>query len=1173
MVETKRVLRTSGRVRAAAAAKAAEEEERAPARAKKQRRMAEEVDGEGASSSSESEASDNDERDASFEVSGRKRRSPASARSRQQKRVSAPNPSKRTKLAAKPQEDASDSDSDSDGEEDYFRTRSSAASTAKRCCAMDGEGRVDLCVKILAQACGLGAGSSKLLGEARLDRGEDEDEDAGADEDTIYRDFGRSLAAHLASEARGEGEGRAGTDGNAAHASAQQFSLLFGKRSKQLENNFVHFWNQLVMLLHGKETLYASVGSGSDDDSVGTFASATDLASVDFLGCIKHVCVELSKSEVRSIRYAACVCGYALLGSLVHAHQVLDESNVLLTKQLRAVGNGGGSQKKKEQRRDLNKRLHACHERSNLLDLCMKELFQELAIVRFRDVAPAIRALTIKWVGLWVVQHPKKFLSDGYLKYVAWSLNDKDAHVRLAAVEALREVYQKHGEGRGNNASGSLANGSALDLLTQRFSKRYCELVRDKNPSVALSAILLVVAAVGVDMISVDEHFVHSELDEYLALLLLDRSNKICRAAGQLAAVVIDKRAAQEQEQRQRQQAKKKKGGARSKQKGSKQEEDLARIRATFEALGELVDRPLSPSAEDEDGGEVGGAGASMATELQVAACAAVVPHLPFLMEDWDLLAKATLSCTEEEERESALRAVLACVRANNSHSGGQGAGRKAASKRKPAAGAGSASVEQVTLAFAQPISVLFAQCKGSRNAALTTLLSGLLSEMKLELFVARREEAQFSSILRCLVDIGRSNAATLTDNSSSSSDGGDMESEEEGGSPSSSSSREARLALSAVTQCLGHLCSVGPQVTRDKAQAAAAELVGKCRKARGPAINVLLSTGLYRPDITAGEAKEEYEGLLASLQGNDGGEKGGKKKQGKGQHGVASRATAAETAALMLLWTLQLKRREGKLRRQEGRAEGLAAEAEAEADGTLLGQEAGLFVNALLSSKSSGWASFPSAHWLLPSWFTSCHHRSPTSMRPLTFFTCARPGQGPRQQTNKRASERKLSAVVQSLLPGLRARADASGERRGKGVCVCGGRARAPPTADRRGAAPHFHAAGGLWVGDLAGVDLTHRPKVAGHQASDEDEVHDEVLGEPLAQDVRQQRSHLAGAGGRARTRRNKRKRRQSSRISHSAKQNRGKTGSEGDGGKGGGRRALRPALAVSLSAPPHPP
>ena len=317
-----------------------------------------------------------------------------------------------------------------------FVTRSMAAGTAKRCCALDSEGRVDLCVKILAKACGLDPSSAHMLCETksvsrRDDDGDDEDlnlldeNEEDKDEEEVYAEFARSLSE------------RFGEEGSSAGLSDSK-SMLYAKtvtaKKRSLEANFVHFWNQLVVLLHGKETLYARGSAAAAGESA-------DGSGVDFLSCMARVCVELSKSEVRQVRYASCVCGYALLGSLVHAHQILDDSSTVLTRQLRAAQ--GNTSAKKDRRRDLNRRMQECHDRSNELDEHMKDLFQELVIVRFRDVSPQIRALTVRWVGVWVTQHPKRFLSDAYLKYVAWSLNDKDAQGRLAAVQVSSEESRK----------------------------------------------------------------------------------------------------------------------------------------------------------------------------------------------------------------------------------------------------------------------------------------------------------------------------------------------------------------------------------------------------------------------------------------------------------------------------------------------------------------------------------------------------------------------------------------------------------------------------------------------------------------------------------------------------------------------------------------------------------
>lgn len=47
----------------------------------------------------------------------------------------------------------------------------------------------------------------------------------------------------------------------------------------------------------------------------------------------------------------------------------------------------------------------------------------------------------IEAIGSWVVALPSEFLSDSYLKYLAWALSDRAPLVRLAAVKALKELY------------------------------------------------------------------------------------------------------------------------------------------------------------------------------------------------------------------------------------------------------------------------------------------------------------------------------------------------------------------------------------------------------------------------------------------------------------------------------------------------------------------------------------------------------------------------------------------------------------------------------------------------------------------------------------------------------------------------------------------------------------
>ena len=740
----------------------------------------------------EEEAERDDDADFEEEISGggrrrckRNRQSPASyapsrppkPRSRS-KRVSAPNPA----------DDSSDEEEDGVEEDEMnYLTRSSAASTAKRCCSVDGEGMVDLCVKVLAQACGLDPSSAHLFGETRANRSNEGDDDEEEDEDEIYAEFGKSLAETFSSEGKLSGGCNVAT-------------MVFGKtaRSRSLENNLVHFWNQLVMLLHGKEILYGP-GSAEGGRAMDALDGATQ---VDFLSCMSHVCVELSKSEIRSFRYAACLCGYALLGSLVRVHQSLDETNAVLTKQLRAVGHSAA---KKNQRRDLNKRLQECHERSNTIDTHMKNLFQELVIVRFRDVAPQIRALTIRWVGIWVVQHPKKFLSDGYLKYVAWSLNDKDAQVRLAAVQALKQVYQRHAaaarggdadadeDDTGPNNNSSFSNLSALDLLTQRFSGRFVELVKDVNEQVCVNALDLVLSLAEAQLIDVSDDEVAGSLSSDLPLLLLDKSPKVRKGAGRVVALVIDARLAA---------AAKSPGAAKRKQKRRKDAAAAAaeEVSTCVEACKlvdtlvchEIPESVLSKSPREED--------------VYLKAISAVVPHLPS-NHDWEVWAKDCRSKDLEDDDDliAIVRVAVAAIKHFTDPKAVKDfllAGKQRGKKVMASAVADfcEKTVQQFTMAFMPVLSKLFSQTKskkGSVGRSLVCLLCELACVMQQELYVATGHMDEFTAMTDVLWDLWKRKPPKTT-----------------------ASETHRFVHFEYIANCLGLLETTGPGGTREVAQA-----------------------------------------------------------------------------------------------------------------------------------------------------------------------------------------------------------------------------------------------------------------------------------------------------------------------------------------------------------------
>uniref|UniRef100_A0A3Q0R314 SCD domain-containing protein n=1 Tax=Amphilophus citrinellus TaxID=61819 RepID=A0A3Q0R314_AMPCI len=110
------------------------------------------------------------------------------------------------------------------------------------------------------------------------------------------------------------------------------------------------------------------------------------------------------------------------------------------------------------------------------LSSMMNATFRGVFVHRYRDRLPKIRTVCMEELGLWLKMDPEDFLNDGCLKYLGWTLHDKQSPVRLQCVRALQGLYQeKEFIGR-------------LELFTSRFK---VSMVLDKDPDVAVEVVRL----------------------------------------------------------------------------------------------------------------------------------------------------------------------------------------------------------------------------------------------------------------------------------------------------------------------------------------------------------------------------------------------------------------------------------------------------------------------------------------------------------------------------------------------------------------------------------------------------------------------------------------------------------------------------------------------------------
>ena len=144
-------------------------------------------------------------------------------------------------------------------------------------------------------------------------------------------------------------------------------------------------------------------------------------------------------------------------------------------------------------------------------------IFKAVFVHRYRDVCADIRSVCIQELGEWMRRCPAKFLDDTFLKYIGWTLYDKQAECRQRCLLALQPLYERVD-----------TFASRLELFTSRFKARIVEMCLDKEHEVSVSAIRLLTRIVAHNESALDDKDC-----ENIYELVFHTQRQIAHAAGQ----------------------------------------------------------------------------------------------------------------------------------------------------------------------------------------------------------------------------------------------------------------------------------------------------------------------------------------------------------------------------------------------------------------------------------------------------------------------------------------------------------------------------------------------------------------------------------------------------------------------------------------------------------------
>ncbi|CAB1327819.1 unnamed protein product [Coregonus sp. 'balchen'] len=119
-------------------------------------------------------------------------------------------------------------------------------------------------------------------------------------------------------------------------------------------------------------------------------------------------------------------------------------------------------------------------ENQDEIENMMNSIFKGIFVHRYRDAIAEIRAICIEEIGVWMKMYSDAFLNDSYLKYVGWTLHDRQGEVRLKCLKALQNLYTNR------------ELFPKLELFTNRFKDRIVSMTLDKEYDVAVEAIRLI---------------------------------------------------------------------------------------------------------------------------------------------------------------------------------------------------------------------------------------------------------------------------------------------------------------------------------------------------------------------------------------------------------------------------------------------------------------------------------------------------------------------------------------------------------------------------------------------------------------------------------------------------------------------------------------------------------
>ncbi|XP_026461241.1 cohesin subunit SA-2-like [Ctenocephalides felis] len=186
---------------------------------------------------------------------------------------------------------------------------------------------------------------------------------------------------------------------------------------------------------------------------------------------LKH----LSRLSQKHLRYTATLAGLTITTALA---DIVETMNLEINRLSRRIENL--SRRNQSHLESLHEKNTELIDKQAELEMMINSLVEDIFLKRIEDYVPQIRSICVYELGRWMETHPRQFLNDENLEFIACLVCDKDYSVREQSLEALIPLYENDKIAR------------ELKLFTQKYKDRLISLTCDKRPFNQVIAIKLV---------------------------------------------------------------------------------------------------------------------------------------------------------------------------------------------------------------------------------------------------------------------------------------------------------------------------------------------------------------------------------------------------------------------------------------------------------------------------------------------------------------------------------------------------------------------------------------------------------------------------------------------------------------------------------------------------------